>query len=94
MTQTNELSEYEKIALDIADIVKNRQETYGDSFGNSGNILRILYPNGISINQYDDLMAITRMLDKIFRIATGHLEDSYTDIVGYGLLGAVRSQKI
>ena len=86
-------SEYEKLASEIGGLVNNRQSTYGDSFGKSGKILEVLYPDGINPSQYGELLAITRILDKLFRISTGHLDDSYEDICGYALLGAVRNQR-
>jgi hypothetical protein len=86
-------SPYVETAKKIGELVTFRQETYGDSFGKSGKCLRAMYPDGIKPEQYDDLMAITRMLDKMFRIATGQLEDSYDDLCGYALLGAVRVRK-
>ena len=86
-------SDYEELASKIGKLVNNRQVTYGDSFGKSGKILEVLYPDGIDPSQYGELLAITRILDKLFRISTGHLDDSYEDICGYALLGAVRNQR-
>ena len=58
--------------------------------------MKILYPNGISSDQLEDALAIVRILDKLFRIATDKDalgESPYRDIAGYGLLGAARSEK-
>ena len=43
--------------------------------------------------QYDDLLTIARMLDKLFRIATNPNafdENPYGDLCGYALLGMNR----
>jgi hypothetical protein len=64
-----------------------------DSFGKSGECLRQMYPDGIQPEQYDDLLTIVRILDKLFRIASNpdaFSENPYQDIVGYGLLGMKR----
>ena len=66
--------------------VKNRQ--YGDSTNKTGQILAILYPDGVAPEQYHDMMLITRILDKLNRIANGNQgeENAFQDLVGYGLL--------
>ena len=83
----------EEIGLSIIKLVTEKQAAYGDSFGKSGQILAILYPDGIRPDQYDDALAITRIIDKLFRIATdkdAFEESPYKDIAGYGLLGAAK----
>jgi len=82
---------YEKLGREIGRLVDEKQKAYGDSFGKSGAMLRILYPDGISITQYDDMLAIVRIIDKLFRIATDKEalgENPFRDIAGYGLLGS------
>lgn len=84
---------YEQIAIDIARLVMAKRLAYGDSFGKSGEILRILYPNGISHDQMDQALTIVRVLDKLFRIANepdAFGESPWSDIVGYGLLAEAR----
>jgi|TARA_A100000172_G_scaffold54598_1_gene34748 hypothetical protein len=86
-------NKFRSIADGVADIVKDKQEAYGDSFGKSGECLRQMYPQGIDPEQYDDLLTVARILDKLFRIAnnpTAFDENPYQDIVGYGLLGMHR----
>ena len=81
---------YEKLGSEVGKLVAEKQLAYGDSFGKSGNVLRILYPDGIQPSQYDDLLTIVRIIDKLFRIATNKgafSENPYSDVVGYGLLG-------
>tara|TARA_R100000152_G_C6756991_1_gene180772 strand:- start:385 stop:699 length:315 start_codon:yes stop_codon:yes gene_type:complete len=90
MKQSNKFAD---IADSVAHTVYVKQEAYGDSFGKSGECLRQMYPDGIQSEQYDDLLTITRILDKLFRIAnnpTAFDENPYRDIVGYGLLGMNR----
>lgn len=83
---------YSQRGKEIGELVERKNKAYGDSFAKSGDILRILYPNGIKPDQYDDVLAITRIIDKLFRIATdrdGLGESPYLDISGYALLMSV-----
>lgn len=86
---------YSLLGQKIGELVEQKQAAYGDSFGKSGDVLRILYPNGISPDQIDDALSIVRIVDKLFRIATdkdAFGETPYRDIAGYGLLGAYRAE--
>ena len=82
---------YEQIGAEIGRLVTEKQAAYGDSFGKSGDVLRVLYPDGIKPEQYDDALAVVRIIDKLFRIANNRDafgESPYKDIAGYGILGA------
>jgi len=87
---------YEELGAEIGRLVEYKQSAYGNSFGRSGEVLRQLYPDGIKQEQYDDALAITRIVDKLFRIATDRDalgESPYRDIAGYGLLGVARTEQ-
>jgi len=89
------VNDFEDIGARVGRLVAEKQLAYGDSFGRSGDVLRQLYPEGIKPAQYDDLLTIARVLDKLFRIATrkeAFGENPYQDIVGYGLLGMRRHE--
>lgn len=80
----------------IGALVTEKNAAYGDSFAKCGEFLRLLFPNGIQPEQYDDALALVRIFDKQMRIATrkdAFGESPYKDIAGYGLLGAVKDQK-
>lgn len=86
---------YSLLGQKIGELVEQKQAAYGDSFGKSGDVLRILYPGGISPEQIDDALSIVRIVDKLFRIATAKDafgETPYRDIAGYGILGAYRAE--
>lgn len=75
-------------------VVQEKNEAYGDSFAQSGNIMRILYPRGISPSQMDDALGVVRIIDKLFRIANNRDafgESPWHDIAGYGLVAYVRT---
>jgi hypothetical protein len=83
------IGKYEEIGAAIGCLVDKKQKAYGRSFDKSGMILGILYPDGIKPVQYDDLLGMVRILDKLFRIATDKQalgESPWLDIAGYALL--------
>lgn len=87
---------FAQIAAKVAELVEQKQATYGDSFGRSGEVLAILYPNGIPVEAYGDALAIVRVLDKLFRIATDRDalgESPWRDIAGYSLLAVRRIEQ-
>ncbi len=83
---------------EIGKILVEKNSAYGNSFVCSGEILKILYPNGVSTNQCEDALALTRIIDKMFRIANKKDgkdqmgESPYKDICGYSMLGWVRDE--
>ena len=85
----NFIGDYERRGQQIGALVDEKNLQYGDSTNKTGQILAILYPDGVAPEQYRDMMLITRILDKLNRIANGNQgeEDAWGDIAGYGLLG-------
>lgn len=82
---------YEKIALEVAQMVAEKNVAYGNAFAKAGDFLALLYPDGIKPNQYQDMLMICRIFDKLMRIANkkdAFDENPYKDIIGYGILGA------
>tara|TARA_R110000868_G_scaffold13711_1_gene63532 strand:- start:9724 stop:10017 length:294 start_codon:yes stop_codon:yes gene_type:complete len=80
---------YVNLGKAVGELITEKQKAYGDSFHKSGEVLSILYPNGVNPEGYTDLLAITRILDKLFRIATDPTygnESPWRDIAGYSLL--------
>lgn len=91
--------DYADLALSIGELLNEKQTAYGDAFGNMQEVFNILYPNGIQPHQYDDILTIARMMDKIFRVANlppdkkdvmG--EEPWKDIAGYALLSLARKK--
>jgi hypothetical protein len=74
----------------VGELVAHKNAAYGDSFARSGEVLSVLYPDGIRPEQYVDVLATVRVLDKLFRIAAdkgAFGESPWQDVAGYGLLG-------
>lgn len=81
---------FEEIAADIGKLVQQKNDAYGNSFEESGKIMQILYPKGISKDQMVDALLIVRVIDKLARIA--HRKDAFNespwkDIAGYSICG-------
>jgi len=87
---------FKDIGTDIGSLVEQKNKAYGSSFEKSAEIIKILYPDGVKPEQYTDLLAITRVLDKLFRIATkkdAFGESPWQDIAGYAILGISKDEK-
>lgn len=81
------------IGKKIGELVERKNAAYGDSFSLSCEVLKIFYPNGVAVDQYRDLLTITRVIDKLFRIATDKDamgESPWNDIAGYSILSIWR----
>ena len=86
-----------KIATELGRLVAQKNMAYGKSYHKSGQFLRLLYPNGIQPDQYQDALALVRIFDKQMRLATHKVafgESPYRDIVGYGILGVHYSEPL
>lgn len=84
-----------QIAADLGELVTEKNEAYGNSFVTTGEVLKILYPNGVGIDGYTDLLLVVRILDKISRIANGKStfgESEFKDIAGYGICGILKDE--
>ncbi len=89
------IKNYEKIGTEIGSLVQEKNEAYGDSFGQACKILEVLYPEGIKPSQYRDALAITRVIDKLFRLANkkdAFGESPWRDICGYAILGVANDE--
>ena len=90
-------SPFVKIAIEIGELVTAKNAAYGGSFETSGDVLRLLYPDGIKPEQYIDALALVRIWDKMKRIATDRDalgENPFFDIAGYSILGVwIHQQK-
>lgn len=87
---------YQEIGEEIGRLVQEKNEAYGDSFGQACRILEVLYPDGIQPAQYRDALAITRVIDKLFRLANkkdAFGESPWRDICGYAILGVANDHK-
>ena len=95
LTSEEIMKTYERIGSEIGKLVQEKNEAYGDSFGQACKILEVLYPNGVAPSQYRDALAITRVIDKLFRLANkkdAFGESPWRDICGYAILGAANDE--
>jgi hypothetical protein len=90
------MGKYEDLGTRVGKLVDEKNKAYGNSFDAAGNFLRLLWPDGCPPEQFDDLLAMARIFDKMKRIATDRDafgESPYQDIAGYGLLGLHRVEQ-
>ena len=95
MEGTRVKPDFEKIGRDVGQLVAEKNQAYGDSFGQACRILEVLYPDGIQPDQYKDALAITRVIDKLFRLANkkdAFGESPWRDICGYAVLGVANDE--
>lgn len=91
----NQPLSYVDIGKSIGKLVTEKQAAYGDAFGRSGAVMRILYPDGIPHEKMDDSLTVLRILDKFFRITTDRDalgESPWRDIAGYAVLAVKRQE--
>ena len=86
-----------KTTLDtLGDLVAEKNKFYGDSIKTSVEVFKLYYPNGISPDQYDDVLLMVRVLDKLSRIATSKKafgESPWEDLVGYAIRGVLHDKE-
>jgi hypothetical protein len=90
------MKNYKAIGTEIGSLVQEKNEAYGDSFGQACRILEVLYPNGIEPSQYRDALALIRVIDKLFRLANkkdAFGESPWRDICGYAILGVANDEQ-
>lgn len=75
----------------IGELVEEKNTAYGSAFADSARFLELLYPSGVPLSAYTDVLLMVRIFDKMKRIATAKDafgEDPFRDIAGYGVIGA------
>ena len=88
---------YVEIAKSIGTLTAEKNAAYGDSFGQACDVLKVLYPDGVKPEQYKDMLAVVRVIDKLFRIANkkdAFGESPWRDICGYALLGIANDETV
>lgn len=80
------------VCAKLNDLLPKKNLAYGNSYVKVPSIMKILYPNGIPLEKYDDALAIVRVMDKVCRIVESNDplgENPWFDIAGYGVLMSV-----
>lgn len=96
LSEGGQVDIYMSKAVEVAKVVKEKNEAYGSAFAKAGEFLKLLYPDGINPDQYKDALLLVRIFDKQMRVATdkdAFGENPYEDIQGYGLLGSLEDEK-
>lgn len=80
---------YKEIGSIIGALVDQKNKAYGNSFWLAGKVLAVMYPDGVPVSKYQDMLYTVRVIDKLFRIATqknAFGENPAEDIAGYSIL--------
>ncbi|MCP3065803.1 hypothetical protein LXT21_44255 [Myxococcus sp. K38C18041901] len=88
--------DYAALGAAVGHLVAEKQRAYGDAFGKAGQVLALLYPDGIPRTKLDDALSVVRVVDKLFRVATDRDalgESPWRDIAGYALLASERVER-
>jgi hypothetical protein len=87
---TQPTTQLQKMAKQIVKLLEEKEQAYGNAFDKTDQFLKLLYPEGVSVHQYSDMLFVVRIFDKMMRIANNKKafnEEPFKDITGYGLLG-------
>jgi len=76
----------------LEDVFNKKSEEYGDTDLKVGKMMDILYPEGITLEQYGDFLFSLKILEKISRLSSKNISeeaktDLMQDLAGYGILG-------
>jgi hypothetical protein len=96
LVERKQPGKFERIAQEIGALTEVKNVAYGDSAAKSAEVLKLLYPAGVRPDQFRDMQLVTRVLDKLFRLATkkdAFGESPWRDIAGYALLGAEKDER-
>jgi len=72
----------------IGEICHEKNTSYGDAVNVSAAVMKHLYPEGVPVEKYHQMLVTVRIIDKLLRLANDasyNAEDPALDIAGYGL---------
>lgn len=81
--------DFHKTAYELADLITAKNKAYGNSFSKCAEFLKLLFPDGVPVEKYGQMLTLVRVFDKQMRVAHqqgAFGEDPWRDIAGYGLL--------
>lgn len=75
----------------LGKLLQEKRKHYGQAHFKGGEVLKLLYPNGMQTEDYCHALMIARIFEKCTRIASPNrnldAESPYFDIAGYGIIG-------
>jgi len=82
---------HRRLGAEIGELVDHKSASYSngqaDSCQVAGDMLYLLFPDGVEPEQYGDMLLLVRIIDKMIRVANGNEgdESAWKDIAGYAL---------
>jgi hypothetical protein len=86
---------YKTLGEEVGQLVDEKNTAYGNSFNVAEDFIKLLWPNGVPPEAFNDMLCVVRIFDKLKRIATNKAyggESPYRDIAGYALLGLMKDK--
>ena len=77
------MANFREILNDMADLLEKKDRAYGGANTRTARIMEVLYPNGIQPEEYVQVLAITRIVDKLCRQSVTDDPENWKDILGY-----------
>ncbi len=93
--EVNQVGKFEDLGIRIGKLTDEKDKAYGSAVSCAGPFLKLLWPDGCPPEQFEDMLIIVRMFDKMKRIATNKdafSESPFQDLAGYALLGLEHSE--
>lgn len=82
------MTQFEELAKEVAQLVDQKNEDYGNCYGVSSELLKLFAPDGIPPDKYNDIAILLRLVEKLKRGFGGEISrDLWVDIIGLGLNG-------
>jgi len=81
--------EWARLALEVGLVTDRSNTAYGDSTTKAGQLMAILWPNGVPPSRMHEAFIMVRILDKLSRVVTdkdAFGESPWRDVAGYALL--------
>ena len=89
------MMDYKTLGEEVGQLVDEKNTAYGNSFNVAEDFIKLLWPNGVPPDAFNDMLCVVRIFDKLKRIATNKAyggESPYRDIAGYALLGLMKDK--
>jgi len=86
---------FEQLGREAGLFVEKRHRNHGDTFARAGGAFRLLFPKGITPEQVDDALFLSRIWDQMVKVSQGASGDSpYKEILVFALEGLRRDEQV
>lgn len=82
------MNPFDPLCTDLSKLLWEKRQSYGsNNLTGTGDFFKLLFPEGIPPERFQDALILARMFDKMSRIARGTQgqEDAWQDLAGYAV---------